>query len=306
MFWFRRSIAAAIAAAAMAWISIAAAGLYLSEPVHRAVTPPPPGLAVETVTIPSTSGSALAGWFVPARPRAGSSHTGAVVLLHGWTSTRGSMLARVQFLHDAGYAVLAFDFQSHGESAGERITFGRLEALDAEAATAWMKARLPDEKVGVIGVSLGGAAAVLEPGGFHGDALVLESVFPDINRAVGDRLTRYVGPLGSFIANLFVATVAPIIHMRDGELHPIDHIGAVAAPVLVIGGTGDRLTRIEETREMFAAAREPKQLWEVEGAGHVDLERFARPEYHRRILDFFGRYLRAESGSGVGTAPFRR
>ncbi len=166
MTWFRRSIAVLVAAAAMGWMSMAAAGYYLSEPANYSIAPPPVSLAAETVTIPSASGSALAGWFVPAAPRAGAPRTGAIVLMHGWTSTRRSMLARIRFLHDAGYAVLSLDFQSHGESLGTRITFGRLEALDAEAAIAWTKEKLPGEKIGVIGVSLGGAAAVLEPGGF--------------------------------------------------------------------------------------------------------------------------------------------
>ncbi len=75
--------------------------------------------------------------------------------------------------------------------------------------------------------------------------------------------------------------------------------------MFVIGGTDDRLTRIGETREMFAAAAEPKQLWEVEGAGHIDLERFARPEYRRRILEFFGRYLRGDGASVVGRCVSR-
>ena len=44
--------------------------------------------------------------------------------------------------------VLLFDFQAHGESTGEHITFGYLER-DAQAAIDFLR-RAPDEKVGVL------------------------------------------------------------------------------------------------------------------------------------------------------------
>jgi dienelactone hydrolase len=114
------------------------------------------GLPSESVGFPSASGSELRGWFVPGRPGGG-----AVLLLHGIRSNRAQMIPRARFLHDAGYAVLLFDFQAEGESTGEHITFGYLESKDAAAARAWLAARLPGEPIGAIGVSLGGAAAVL-------------------------------------------------------------------------------------------------------------------------------------------------
>jgi len=49
------------------------------------------------------------------------------------------------------------------ESPGERITFGHLEALDAEAAVEFARQRAPSERLAVIGISLGGAAALLAP-----------------------------------------------------------------------------------------------------------------------------------------------
>lgn len=264
-----------------------AAGFYLSEPANRPVRPPPPELAVESVAVDSASGSRLAGWYLPGRP-----HAGAVVLMHGWTSTRRSMLPRMEFLHAAGYSVLAFDFQAHGESPGRRITFGEMESLDAEAAIGWMKNRLPNEKIGVIGVSLGGAAALLEPHGFRGDALILESVFPDMEHAVSDRLSPYFGPLSRPIAAAFVAMIEPAIHVDGDGLRPIEHIHDVNAPVFVISGTKDRATTIDETRALFARAKEPKQIWEIKNAGHVDLARFAGADYRDRVLEFFARYLR--------------
>lgn len=71
------------------------------------------------------------------------------------------------------------------------------------------------------------------------------------------------------------------------QLRPIDHIGAVACPVLIMSGADDRNTTREDTALLFAQAHEPKQLWLVEKAGHVDLHSAAPAEYEQRVLAFF-------------------
>ena len=49
---------------------------------------------------------------------------------------------------------------------------------------------------------------------------------------------------------------------------------------------------------------EPKQLWLVPGAAHVDLDRFAGAEYERRVLDFLADSLRAgKAGVAQPQAP---
>ena len=50
------------------------------------------------------------------------------------------MLSQAAMLHRHGYGLLLFDFRAHGESEGERITFGHLESLDARAAVEHWKA----------------------------------------------------------------------------------------------------------------------------------------------------------------------
>jgi alpha-beta hydrolase superfamily lysophospholipase len=65
-------------------------------------------------------------------------------MAHAVRADRRSMLGRAEFLHRAGYSVLLFDAQAHGESPGDRITFGYLEALDAAAAVSFAVARDPD------------------------------------------------------------------------------------------------------------------------------------------------------------------
>jgi fermentation-respiration switch protein FrsA (DUF1100 family) len=51
--------------------------------------------------------------------------------------------------------------QGQGETPGTAITFGLRESADVVAAIAWIKKEAPARRVGVLGCSQGGAAALL-------------------------------------------------------------------------------------------------------------------------------------------------
>src|SRR5262245_45617786 len=271
--------------------SVVVAGLFLSAPARAIVGDPPADLAAETVTISSPSGATLRGWFIGGRPGAG-----AVVLMHGVRGNRAAMVRRARLLQPAGFAVLLFDFQAHGESTGARITFGHREGMDAAAAVAFVRQRLPDERVGAIGSSLGAAAALLGPGPLPVDALVLESVYPDIGAAIANRIRSVLGwHLGGMVTKplawLFQVLLPPVLGLKPADLRPIDHIGEATAPLLIASGAQDDRTTIAETMALFARAREPKLLWAVGDAGHVDLEMHAPDEYRRRVVAFLTEQL---------------
>jgi fermentation-respiration switch protein FrsA (DUF1100 family) len=290
------SIACVLGAAAICG-SVLIVGLKLSHPVQSISDTPVPGLAgIETVQIQSASGAVLSGWWLPGR-RGG----GCVVLMHGVGASRQVMARRAVKLRENGFAVLLFDFQAHGKSIGRRITFGHLEAMDAAAAVAFVHQRLPEERVGAIGVSLGGAAALLGSKPLPVDALVLESVYPDIDAALGNRLRVNLGPVVGtvftpILTRLFELLLPPILGVGPAELRPIDHIAEVAAPLLLASGTLDQYTPLTEAEALFAAASQPKQFWPVPGAGHVDLEQYDPDSYWRVVLPFISRYLRTPTG----------
>jgi len=281
--WLLRATAALIGILGLlAWV----AGGELSAPAQRMIGDPPPTLHAQNVAFPSESGSRIHGWF--ARGDAGR---GAVLLLHGVRGDRRDMLSRAEFLHDRGYSVLLIDFQAHGESAGDRITFGARESQDVTAALVNLQRRLPGEAVGVIGVSLGAASFVLAEHRPAVNAVVLESMYPTIEAAVSDRLRLHLGPVGPWLAPLLMVQFQPRLGIDPSRLRPIDRLGAIGAPVLILSGTVDRHTSIEEARSLFEAAAAPKDFWAVEGAAHVNLHRFAKGEYERRLSSFLETYM---------------
>jgi uncharacterized protein len=281
----------AIAAVIGSCAAVLGVGLWLSAPAQTIIGMPPADLAAEAVEFPSASGATIRGWFVAAKPGGG-----AVVLMHGLRGNRLAMVPRARLLYAAGFSVLLFDFQAHGESTGKRITFGALEGRDAAAAVAFMKARLPDEKIGLIGTSLGGASALLASAPLPLDALVLEAVYPDIGAATANRVSVVLGTrLGTIVskpaARLFELLMAPIIGVKPGDLRPIDRIADIRVPVLIVGGARDDRTTATETRALFDRARDPKFLWMLDDAGHFDFAAHAPEQYRAHVLPFLAEWL---------------
>ena len=291
----RAIVIAVLTLALVVLVSLWIVGGLLTAPANQPVGNLPPDLPGESVQFASESGSTIHGWLLPGRKQ-----SGAVVLMHGVRGNRTNMLSRARFLSRAGYTVLLIDFQAHGESPGQHITFGFLESRDARAAVSFLRARAPGEPIGVIGISMGGAAALLAAPPLEADALILEMVYPTINQAINDRLEIRFGRLGRALAPLLSIQLKPRLGISTSDLRPIDRVSSIQHPKFFIAGANDYHTKVEESRALFAAAAEPKELWIVDGAKHEDLLSFAGQEYERRILLFLERYLR-NSQSKIST-----
>ena len=171
---------------------------------------------------------------------------------------------------------------------GDRITFGWKESRDVLAAVDFIRKIQPADHIGIIGSSLGGAAALLAHPPLKVDALILEAVYPTIEVATKNRLQNYLGPIGWWSAPLLLKQLRRRLGVSAHDLRPINHIGNVGCPILLINGDKDRNTRPEDARLLFSHAQSPKQLWFVPNAGHVDLHQAARAEYEARVLAFLG------------------
>ena len=189
----------------------------------------------------------------------------------------------------------AVRFPGGRRAPGRGITFGYLEAQDARAAFDELRRRAPGERVGVLGQSLGGAAAVLSDPPLEADAMVLEAVYASFATAVENRIAmspRRRGPL-----------LAPV-------LTPLDLAGAAAPRIFVrcpAAGTAcprfahaaarDRRRR-RPARDagrdelIYANANAPKEFWVIAGARHQDFYSLAETEYERRVVGFLKARLR--------------
>ena len=261
-------------------------GSVLSAPNNVTVGEIPVELNGKAIEFKNAAGTTLSGWFVP-----GDDKHGGILLMHGVRSNRREMVQRAIFLNQSGYSVLLFDFQAHGESEGQKITFGYLEAQDAEAAFSYLKKNIKKKSVGVIGVSLGGASALLGNVAKKADALIIEAVYPTFFEAVQNRISMRLGKIGHYLSHLLIWQIEPRLGFNPELLKPINQLSELNTPLFIIAGTNDKHTTLSESKRMYNVASEPKEIWLVEGAKHQNFHRYSPLIYQEKILNFFKKYL---------------
>jgi alpha-beta hydrolase superfamily lysophospholipase len=248
---------------------------------------------VLSIRIASTPGISLAGSYWPGKPEA-RGDSPVILLLHGNGGNRRDVSETADWLNAQGYAVLAIDFRGHGSSTAATKSFGLREAQDAHAAYAWLRQKHPRAKIGVIGFSLGGAAAVLGSSGpLPADAMVLESVYPDIRHAIRNRLSTHLGPLPALVMEPLLSLQSwPRFRVGPGAISPITGLARVKAPVMIVGGGNDAYTPPAETRAMFDAAHRHGEMWVLDGLSHDEVVHSAPAAFRLKLLSFLDRNLR--------------
>jgi fermentation-respiration switch protein FrsA (DUF1100 family) len=77
-------------------------------------------------------------------------------------------------------------------------------------------------------------------------------------------------------------------------ISPMAQIGKLKGrPILLIAGVGDEMIPDSHTGFLYEAARQPKELWLIQGANHGGTLSAAGPEYERRVEKFFSGALKA-------------
>ena len=221
-------------------------------------TPALARLPYEDLELATSDGERLHGWWIPAARPPAVAH---VLFFHGNGGNISHRLPHARALTDAGLDVLLFDYRGYGRSTGSPDEKGTYR--DARAAREALLARPGVEPAAVVylGESLGGAVAVELAVEHPPAALVLQSSFTSLRA-----MARLHYP------------VVPAVAVPDA--YPtIDRIARVACPVLVVHGDRDDIVPAGHGRALFAAARGPKRLEIVPGAGHNDLLDVAGGEY---------------------------
>ncbi|MFN7975125.1 MAG: alpha/beta hydrolase [Acidobacteriota bacterium] len=129
------------------------------------------------------------------------------------------------------------------------------------------------------------------------DAAVVEATYATLGDALDDRLRMRLGPLAPLAAPLLSIQLRLRLGISAQELRPVDAIAGIGCPVLVVAGDRDRHAPPSESRRLFAAASEPRELWVVSGAGHEDFLAKDERGYRARVLPFLQKHLAVERTS---------
>lgn len=248
------------------------------------------GLSYERIGFRASDGVRLRGWWVPAPD--GALARGAVVICHGYSNNRTTMLPYLAFLHRAGYHTLFFDFRAHGWSSGRMATFGIREIEDVRAAVTFAQERtggtLP---LALLGESMGASVALLAAA--EDDrvrAVIADSPYARFDRAVAARLRLLFGPrLAPAITPRIQTAGERLLGATSDTIAPVLAAPRIAPrPILLIQGLADQLVEPENARLIHEATEEfgNVTLWEVPDARHAKSVLHVPDEYAARVTAF--------------------
>jgi uncharacterized protein len=210
----------------------------------------------ERVAVDEPGGIKLAGTVF----RAADADTAFWVLhLHGNADSAFSpwQLRHCKALRDAGFNVLDIDYRGFGETPGEPSEAAMYE--DSEAAYQELLRRgVPQQRIIVLGHSLGSGPAVLLATRHKAAALVLFGAFTSIPDAAAGQYPYL-----------------PVRLAVGVQFNSVARIGEVHIPVVITHSRGDTLIPYSHALKLMAAANEPKRLLTFDSAtdgfgGHVD------------------------------------
>jgi len=240
------------------------------------------GILYESVDFPSTDGTMLYGWFVPAQ-YGDEDSLGTVIFMHGNAANITEHWHFANWLPQAGYNVFIFDYRGYGRSEQVAPTFKGVYE-DSVSAINYVRSRtdIDTKKLLVMGQSLGGTNAIGAVGSSRtaGDTkngicgMLIDSTFYSYPEIANDKLP-YAGLLvnDDYSAYHHVQALSPI-------------------PLLFMHGSADVVIPMKHSERLYELAHEPKELIIAPDVEHImALSSSTGNTYQDKVLAFFAQAI---------------
>jgi len=242
-----------------------------SLPPEDAITP----RGLEDVWFNNSDGETLHGWWMPATtPEA----KGTVLFCHGNAGSVDSHTGFVNFVREAGYNALLFDYRTYGRSEGDPFLLRRGHLVDdGHAAMAYLRSRKDTGSVVLMGHSLGASvAAELFRTEMDAEALALIAPFATWQSIASD----HVPALGGLLVHRGV-DAADNIRAHRGR------------PIAVIHGKADRIVPVHHALAIQEAGEQSGAAISIHlerEADHISITSY--PLARKTIISVFDRATR--------------
>lgn len=238
------------------------------------------------ITIPTKNYRSLYGWWIP-----GKDTSPLIILVHGWGRNAGRMLPYIDRLHKAGFNLVAFDSRNHGSSDADQYSTMLKFAEDIQSTIAYAdeKGWINSKNVGLLGLSIGGAASIYAAA--HDDlikAVITVGAFAEPQAVMKKQLIdRHIPTPIIWGAIKYIQFK---VKLKFSDIAPVNHIQNASADFLLIHGEKDQTVPITQGEKLFEKGRKGKiELWKLPEKGHSDCH--FEEGYWEKVIGFMNSKL---------------
>jgi uncharacterized protein len=220
-----------------------------------------------------------------------SAAKGTVVLFHGYSGNKASMLDKADEFLKLNYNVLLVDFVGSGGSEGNQTTLGFKEAKDVKACFDYLQNK-EEKKIILFGTSMGAVAILkaIDDYKIATQKIIIECPFGSMYETTTARFRNMNVP--SFpMAGLLVFWGG----MQNGFWafghKPVEYAKSVACPVLLLYGEKDDKVRRKEIDDIYNNINGRKRLRTYAEAGHENY----LLKYHTEWVKDVEQFLQSEN-----------
>jgi pimeloyl-ACP methyl ester carboxylesterase len=226
----------------------------------------------------------------------------AIVMAHGFTLSwsRPYVWRVARWLNQHG-GVVTFDFRGHGRSGG-LSTMGDREIRDLAVAVGYAR-ELGYRRVAAVGFSMGASIVVRYAGLVGGLDAAVSVSGPGRWYYRGTKPMRRVHwaverRAGRLITRTWLKTRVSPVRWDPVPVPPAEAAARIApTPFLVVHGGQDLYFPVDHAQQLYAAARQPKELWIIPEFGH------AESGVNDALVDRIGRWVQRAVTPAEPPAP---
>lgn len=210
---------------------------------------------------------------------------GTVVLFHGYSSKKSSMLDKALIFDSLDYNVLLVDFMGSGGSEGNATTIGFKEAEQVKTVYDFIKEK--DETIYLFGTSMGAVAIMkaLTDYNLNPKGIILECPFGTMYETVCARFNNMNVPKFP-MAGLLVFWGGIQNGFWAFSHNPSEYAQSIKCPTLLLFGEQDKNVSRKEIDEIYRNLSGSKTLKTYQLAGHENYLIKYKEDWTTDIVEF--------------------
>lgn len=211
---------------------------------------------------------------------------GTVILFHGFSADKSSMLDKADVFRELGYNTLLVDFMGSGGSEGNQTTIGFLEAEQVKTCFDYLKEK-GEQNIYLFGTSMGAVAIMksINDDAIKPNGIIIECPFGSMYQTVCARFKTMNAPTFP-MAGLLVFWGGLQNGFWAFGHNPADYAKKINCPTLLLYGAKDEKVSRNEIDEIFNNLIGRKDLKVYQEAGHENYLTKYKNEWTQDIQQF--------------------